>query len=120
MHTHRLELESEINRLKFEAAIADRDDPVPAENLQHEQVLLDEVRADLNPLKTQIDQLTRFFWVNQKQVKANKYDLSASRYREVQQDAVFYEDPNVTAERIKTLEKHISAGMDRILERLKL
>jgi hypothetical protein len=37
--------------------------------------------AALNPLKRQIDGNTRFFWVTKKQVKAKKYDLSASRYR---------------------------------------
>jgi type I restriction enzyme M protein len=118
LHARRLELERDIHHLKFEVAIAERNDLAPRDTLQREQALLDEVRVELNPLKSQIDQLTRFFWVNKKQVKANKYDLSASRYRQIEQDEVFYEDPRVTAERIKTLEKHISEGMDRILGRL--
>lgn len=119
LHAHRLELERDIHRLKFEAAIAERDDDRPQTALTARQAELDALFAELNPLKWQIDSYTRFFWVGREQVKANKYDLSASRYREIQQDAVFYEDPTVTAERIKTLEKHISAGMDRILGRLK-
>jgi len=38
-------------------------------------------------------------------VKANKYDLSASRYRQVEQDEAFYEKPTVTLERMRQLEK---------------
>lgn len=119
LHEHRLELERDINRLKFEAAIADQDDDRAQQALDAEQAELDALFAELNPLKWQIDSITRFFWVQKQQVTANKYDLSASRYREIQQDEVFYEDPHVTAERIKTLEKHISEGMDRILGRLR-
>lgn len=120
LHTQRLELERDVHRLKFEAAIASPDDPTPQENLRQAQAQLDVLlREGIEPLKTQIDQLTRFFWVNKEQIKANKYDLSASRYRQVEQDEVFYEDPRVTSERIKILEQYISDGMDRILGRLK-
>lgn len=119
LHAHRLELERKINRLKFEAAIAPRDDDSAQHALAATQAELDALFAELNPLNWQIDSITRFLWVNKKQVKANKYDLSASRYREIQQDEVFYEDPSVTAERIKMLEMHISEGMARILERLR-
>ena len=38
------------------------------------------------------------------QVKANKYDLSASRYRQVEQDEEFYEEPKVTLDRLRELE----------------
>lgn len=119
LHTRRLELERDIHRLKFEAAIAESGDPMPHETLQREQMLLDRMFAELNPLKAETDQLTRFFWVNKQQVKANKYDLSTSRYRQIERDEVFYEDPRVTVERIKTLEKYVADGMDRILGRLK-
>jgi type I restriction enzyme M protein len=119
LHARRLELERDINRLKYEAAIANRDDDAPQAALDAAYADLDALFAELNPLKWQIDSYTRFFWVNKQQLEANKYDLSASRYRDIEQDEVFYEDPTVTAERIKRLEKHISAGMDRILGRLK-
>ena len=42
---------------------------------------------------------------SKEQVQANKYDLSASRYRQVEQDAVYYEKPAVTMERLLTLEQ---------------
>ncbi|MCK4472592.1 MAG: N-6 DNA methylase, partial [Anaerolineae bacterium] len=57
------------------------------------------------PLQAQMDQLTRQFWVTREQVKANKYDLSASRYRRVEQDEVYYEKPQVTMERLLELER---------------
>jgi type I restriction enzyme M protein len=38
-------------------------------------------------------------------VKANKYDLSASRYRQIEQDEGFYEQPLVTLDRLRQLEK---------------
>ena len=46
----------------------------------------------------------REFWVGKDQVKANKHDLSASRYRQVEQDEEFYEEPRVTLERLQQLE----------------
>jgi len=49
--------------------------------------------------------LTRQFWVTKKQVKDNKYDLSASRYRQVEQDETYYALPHVTVERLLNLEK---------------
>jgi type I restriction enzyme M protein len=118
LHARRLELEREINRLKFESAIANRDKETAKQALDDAQTKLDELFDDLNPLNEQIDSITRFFWVNKAQVADNKYDLSASRYRDMQQDEVFYEEPIVTAQRIKTLEKHIADGMDRILGQL--
>jgi type I restriction enzyme M protein len=38
-------------------------------------------------------------------MKANKYDLSSSRYRQVEQDVIFYESPGVTLERMRQLEQ---------------
>jgi hypothetical protein len=43
--------------------------------------------------------------VTRDQVAANKYDLSASRYRQVEQEEVFYEQPAVTLERMRQLEQ---------------
>ena len=65
---------------------------------------LAELQSRITPLQTEINQLTRQFWVSKDQVKANKYDLSASRYRQVEQDEEFYEQPRVTLERLAKLE----------------
>ena len=58
----------------------------------------------MTPLQTEINQLTRQFWVTKDQVKVNKYDLSASRYRHVEQDEEFYEQPRITLDRLRQLE----------------
>ena len=36
---------------------------------------------------------------------ANKYDLSASRYRQAEQDEAYYEAPRVTLARLRQLEQ---------------
>jgi type I restriction enzyme M protein len=68
-------------------------------------------------MQAQIDQLTRQFWVDKERVADNKYDLSASRYREVEQDEAYYEKPQVTMERLLELEQ-VMAEEIRRLERL--
>jgi type I restriction enzyme M protein len=116
LHKRRIELEGEVHRLKFEMGIAEHDNEEPRKALEQTQALLNQLRNELHPLKDEIDSLSRFFWVDADAIRANKYDLSASRYREVQPDEVFYEAPRITIERIKTLERIISEGMDSILE----
>ncbi len=110
-------LEREMNRLTFEAAIAADGTAVAANRT------LDAVKAEMEalqiriaPLKTQIDRLGRQFWVTKKQVRANKYDLSASRYRQMEQEPVFYEDPRVTMERLLTLEQVLANEVKQIRE----
>ena len=61
-------------------------------------------RSARTPLQTEINQLTRQFWVTKDRVKTNKYDLSASCYRNVEQDEEFYEQPRVTLDRLRQLE----------------
>jgi hypothetical protein len=39
--------------------------------------------------------------VDKKQVVANKYDLSASRYRHIEQDQEFFERPTVRVEALR-------------------
>jgi type I restriction enzyme M protein len=75
--------------------------------LEAAQRKLSELQSQIGPLQAQINQLTRQFWVTKEQVKANHYDLSASRYRQVEQDEVYYESPEVTTERLLKLEKVI-------------
>src|SRR5207247_2384644 len=65
---------------------------------------LAQLQARIAPLQTEINQLGRQFWVTKDQVKANKYDLSASRYRQVEQDEEYFEKPHVTLERLRQLE----------------
>ena len=65
---------------------------------------LGELQSHIAPLEKEINQITRQFWVTKGKVVAEKYDLSASRYRQVEQEEVFYEKPAVTLERMRQLE----------------
>ena len=47
-------------------------------------------------------------------MKANKYDLSASRYRQVEQDEEFYEQPHVTLKRLRQLENAAISELDAL------
>jgi type I restriction enzyme M protein len=73
----------------------------------------------MTPLQTEINQLTRQFWVTKEQVKAHKYDLSVSRYRQIEQDEEFYEEPKVTLSRLLTLEKVMASEIRELEELLK-
>jgi type I restriction enzyme M protein len=107
LKAERLRLQGEINRLTFESVIAP--DPKgfskPLGSLDTVNDELTDLKARIAPLQAQIDQRTRQFWVTKKQIKANKYDLSASRYRQVEPDEAYYEKPQVTMERLLELER---------------
>jgi type I restriction enzyme M protein len=119
LKAERLRLQGEINRLTFESVIAP--DPKgfskPLGSLDAVNDELADLEARIAPLQAQIDQLTRQFWVTKKQVKANKYDLSASRYRQVEPDEAYHEKPQVTMERLLELER-VMAGEIEALEEL--
>jgi type I restriction enzyme M protein len=63
-----------------------------------------------------LDRLTRQFWVTKEQVRANKYDLSASRYRQVEADAAYHEKPAVTLERLARLERVMLEEIEELRE----
>ena len=129
LRSQALKLQAEINRLTFEVAI----DPAggkkpgvapgekslrvaepPSEKIIHldpqaaldiDQQKLEKLREQMAPLQNEINQLNRQFWVSKDKVKTNRYDLSASRYRQIEQEEVFYEKPHVTLERLQHIEK---------------
>lgn len=118
LKAERLRLQGEINRLTFESVVAP--DPKGLEKpLGSATAELAALDAQIAPLQAQIDQLTRQFWVSKKQVRANKYDLSASRYRQVEQDEAYYERPQVTLERLLELERAMEETL-RVLETLRV
>ena len=126
-----LTLHEEINRLMFESVLTTetlshgeeqkekspslRDSVVHA--LSEAQSRLSSLESQIAAPQSDLDRLTRQFWVTKEQVKANKYDLSASRYRQVDADAVYHEKPSVTLERLARLE---SVMLDEISELKKM
>jgi type I restriction enzyme M protein len=136
LKTERLQLQAEINRLQFESVLGENhltaehaesaeknkrisaDSAISAVNsLANAQARLAELQSKIENPQSELDRLTRQFWVTKEQVKANKYDLSASRYRQVDADAVYHEKPSVTLERLARLE---SVMLDEIKELGKL
>ncbi|MEO1622959.1 MAG: N-6 DNA methylase, partial [Cyanobacteria bacterium J06632_3] len=105
----RLKLDGEIHRLTFDDAIAPAEDDEPKQALAAVQETLTQLGAEIQPLQAELDQLNRQFWVEKAQVVANKYDLSASRYRQIEQEPVYYDAPKVTMERLLKLEQVMAA-----------
>ena len=137
LKTQALKVHAEINRLTFDVAIAPAGERVahaekvlrvadatgdeskiihldPHAALEADQQKLEELHEQMAPLQNEINQLNRQFWVSKDQVKANKYDLSASRYRQIEQEAVFHEAPGVTLARLRKLEVMVDGELQQI------
>jgi len=115
----RLELHREIDEYTFYKALTDnlpdphpyfgapmlkpRDDDFDPSRLDEAKKELAELEAQINPLQAELEQLSRQFWVTKEQVKANKYDLSASRYRQVETDGVYHPDASDVIDRLQEL-----------------
>jgi type I restriction enzyme M protein len=113
----RLRLQGEINRLTLEQTIAP-DDGQANGSLEAAKEELASLEDQIAPFQAQTDQLTRQFWVSKTEVKKNKYDLSASRYRQVKQDEIFYEKPEITMRRLQVLEHLLTQEMQELQESL--
>ena len=101
----RLQHHAIIHRLRFEEVMARDAAEVKARTAREKaEAELAELQARITPLEDEINQLTRQFWVSKERVAGENYDLSASRYREVEQEEEFYEEPSVTLERMRQLE----------------
>lgn len=108
----RLKHQEIIHRLKFEEVIA-TDGKSDAARTAREQAEseLATLQSQISPLQTEINQLGRQFWVSKDQLKTHDYDLSASRYREIEQDELFYEKPHITLDRLRKLEAAANADV---------
>ncbi|HXJ38573.1 MAG TPA: hypothetical protein VNH18_04795, partial [Bryobacteraceae bacterium] len=113
LKTDRLEHHAIIHRLKFEEVVF-RDSDTARTAREKAEAELAELQSRTMPLQMEINQLTRQFWVSKDLVKSNKYDLSASRYRQIEQDEEFYEEPHVTLDRLRQLETSAMANVASI------
>lgn len=116
-------MQAEINRLQFEEVIdngySNDDHRNSNTELPDCQSRLSNIESQISPLQGELDRLTRQFWVTKEQVKANKYDLSASRYRQVEADAAYHEKPSVTLERLSRLEQVMMEEINELKGMLK-
>lgn len=80
---------------------------------------LAELNQRIAPLENEINQLGRQFWVTKEQVAAQNYDLSASQYRRVEHEEVFYEKPAVTLERMRQLDTFMGGVVKELEKALK-
>jgi type I restriction enzyme M protein len=104
LNADRLKHYETIHRLKFEEVLAE--DAEKARTARETAELeLAELQARIAPLQAEINQLGRQFWVEKKQVVANEYDLSASLYRDMEQEKEFLENPKVSIQRLRKLEQ---------------
>ena len=115
----RRKMQAEINRLTFDHAVDSVSNGKSAADLSAAQTRLSNVESQISAPQSELDRLTRQFWVTKEQVKANKYDLSASRYRQVDADAVYHEKPSVTLERLARLESVMVSEIDELKKLLK-
>lgn len=111
----RLEHQKLLNRLQFESVIAPEGDVTAREALEKAQQELAALEAQIAPLAPVYDQLRRQFWVDREQIAANKYDLSASRYRQREADGQYHESPATTLERLRQLDEVMNAEMAELL-----
>jgi type I restriction enzyme M protein len=139
MKEERLQLQAEINRLQFESVLENplttKDTkehkgeqkelpscplvPLVVNALNDAQAKLAELQSKIVNPQSEMDRLTRQFWVTKEQVRANKYDLSASRYRQVDADAAYHEQPSVTLERLAWLEGVMASEIEEIKKMMK-
>jgi type I restriction enzyme M protein len=115
----RLALQAEANRLTFEQAINTNGNGDIAAKLAEANELLSNLHSLISGPQGELDRLTRQFWVTKEQVRANKYDLSASRYRQVDADAAYHEQPSVTLERLARLESVMASEIEELKGLLK-
>jgi type I restriction enzyme M protein len=115
----RLKLHAEINRLTFEHAIDSDADGKAATDLSACQVILSNLADQIAAPQSELDRLSRQFWVTKDLVKANKYDLSASRYHQAENDETYHESPQVTFERLSQLEKVMAEEIKALEKMLK-
>lgn len=114
MKARRLELQRDINRLTFENVITPPDDETARIALETEEQLLATLEEQIAPIQKEIDQLGNQFWVTKADVVANKYDLSVSRYRRIEPDETFYEEPEITLNRLSALEQFTSSSISEL------
>lgn len=94
-----------IHRLKFEEVIASEKDSDKARKTREKaEGELANLQLKISPLQQEINQLGRQFWITKENVKNKNYDLSVSRYRQMEYEEVFFEKPEMTLRRLQQID----------------
>jgi len=93
-------------------------EPFDPARLAAAQAGLSELDARIQPLQAELDRLSRQFWVTKEQVKANKYDLSASRYRQADSEVAYHPDPNEVIGRLQDLNEVIDHDLGDLMTKI--
>jgi type I restriction enzyme M protein len=72
---------------------------------------------DRDPAKD-VDRQAKAFFVPCEEIKANGYDLSINRYKEIAYEEVTYDPPKVILQKLRSLEDEIRADLDALEELL--
>lgn len=109
----RLRLYERINELQFENVVADQHREINNELSAKRQELftLDE---EIHVLQREFNQLSRQFWIAKEDIATNNYDLSANRYRQLEQDERYFAKADVTLQRIKRINEASATGTEEL------
>jgi type I restriction enzyme M protein len=83
--------------------------------LAEAKAALEKVEAQIAPLQHELEQLSRQFWVSAEQVRANKYDLSASRYRQQKADERYHPNSDEIVKRLMDLNELMDKQLFNLL-----
>ena len=144
LKVQRLALLGEINRLEFESVVngeagsrengvgskkqevrseKSSESPTPysptpysptSYSLSDAKTTLSALDARIAPPNATLSQLSRQFWVDVDAVRGNKYDLSASRYRQTEPEESYHETPKITLERLAILEQVMANEIEEL------
>jgi type I restriction enzyme M protein len=120
LESDRIRRQDLVHRLKFEEVIADDGEAETARSArQTAEAALADLQSNMKPLEDELNQLGRQFWVTKEQIVAQKYDLSSSRYRNVERRRSFNEKPDVTLDRLRRLNLAAASVQTRLANRLR-
>ena len=118
-------MHAEINKLRFEKAIDGASEIGNGKSFRIDLLVRSRIpfieyqlTQSASP-RSELDRLTRQFRVDVAQVRLNKYDLSASRYRQADNDETYHESPQVTLEHLSRLEQVMLNEINQLKELLK-
>ena len=108
-----LKHQEEIDRLKFESVI-NHDDQKAAKALTLSLKELSELESKIHVLQEEFNQLSRQFVIRKAEIVKNKYDLSASKYRQFERDPAYTPSPRLIIDRMRQIDGAIGSELKQL------